>query len=405
MQKRSLFQKIFGGVKQPQTTTSFKMVNSPSAAFYNYNGEVFESDIVRSAIRPKANAAGKLHPIHKQGEGVKMKINPSPSIRKVLEQPNPYMSMQDFICKMVFQREISHNAFAYVKRDPISGMPVEIYPVPFQDVELVESQSIVFAKFSFLNGSKMVVPYDDCIHLRKDFYSHDMFGDSGTAALYNIMEVISTTDQGMIHAIKNSAVIKWIMMFKSVLRKEDKQEEINKFMSNYMNVDNAGGVAASDPRYDLKQVEDKPYVPNAIQMEKSIQRLYKYFGVNDKIVQNNYTEDEFNSFYESEIEPIALGLTNGFSKIFFTPTQRSYGNKIIFEANNLAYANMSTKLLMVGMVDRGALTPNEWRSIMNLGPIEGGEDPIRRLDTQPVAPGAVKDPITGGDTNGNKSNG
>jgi len=38
-------------------------------------------------------------------------------------------------------------------------------------------------------------------------------------------------------------------------------------------------------------------------------------------------------------------------------------------------------------VDRGALTPNEWRKILNLGPIEGGDKPVRRLDTAPVDEG------------------
>ncbi len=36
------------------------------------------------------------------------------------------------------------------------------------------------------------------------------------------------------------------------------------------------------------------------------------------------------------------------------------------------------------MVDRGAMTPNEWRETMNMAPIEGGDQPIRRLDTQVV---------------------
>jgi len=36
------------------------------------------------------------------------------------------------------------------------------------------------------------------------------------------------------------------------------------------------------------------------------------------------------------------------------------------------------------MVDRGALTPNEWRSTLNLSPIDGGNEPIRRLDTAVV---------------------
>ena len=36
------------------------------------------------------------------------------------------------------------------------------------------------------------------------------------------------------------------------------------------------------------------------------------------------------------------------------------------------------------MVDRGAMTPNEWRETMNMTPIPGGDQPIRRLDTQVV---------------------
>lgn len=30
------------------------------------------------------------------------------------------------------------------------------------------------------------------------------------------------------------------------------------------------------------------------------------------------------------------------------------------------------------------MTPNEWRATLNMAPIEGGDKPIRRLDTQVV---------------------
>ena len=43
-----------------------------------------------------------------------------------------------------------------------------------------------------------------------------------------------------------------------------------------------------------------------------------------------------------------------------------------------------TKLEMVALVDRGALTPNEWRAMFNLPPVDGGDVPIRRLDTAPT---------------------
>lgn len=59
---------------------------------------------------------------------------------------------------------------------------------------------------------------------------------------------------------------------------------------------------------------------------------------------------------------------------------------------------MSTKMNLVQMVDRGAMTPNEWRSILSLGPIEGGDKPIRRLDTALVKEGNVTS--EGGDDDG-----
>ena len=56
----------------------------------------------------------------------------------------------------------------------------------------------------------------------------------------------------------------------------------------------------------------------------------------------------------------------------------------MFEASNLQCANLTTKLALVAMVDRGAMLPNEWRSIFNLTPLQGGDEPIRRLDTAVV---------------------
>lgn len=382
LEKRSLFNWMFGNKKtnDPVGMKRFELINSSSTTFNSWNGNVFESDLVRSAIRPKANAIGKLNAKHIRGSGEDMKINPDAYIREILEQPNPYMSMQDFLSKMTFQREINHNAFAYVKRDDY-GYPIEVYPIPYSDVELLEKGEMLIIKFRFRTGKYISIAYEDVIHLRKDFNDHDFYGDSGTIALNNIMEVINTTDQGVVSAVKNSSIIKWILKFKSVLQPKDKEMQVKDFVNNYLSISNEGGAAASDPRYDLEQVKDNNYIPNAAQMKEYIQRLRSYFGVNDAIVQNKFSEDDWNAFYESELEPIAIQLSNAFTRAFFSRRERGFGNRIIFEASNLAYASMETKLKLVQMVDRGAMTPNEWRLVMNLGPIEGGDKPIMRLDT------------------------
>ena len=381
-----MFKKIFGR-DTPPTQTNYKqyqLISSSNSAFVPFDGNAFNNDIVRSALRPKANAIGKCTAKHIMGEDINMQVYPSKKIKDILRQPNPYMSMQDFLTKMVYQRELNHNAFAYIKRDNM-GRPLEIYPIPYSGVELVEVAGDLYCRFQFLMGKYMTVPYTDLIHLRKDFYENDFFGEQGVLALKNIMDVLVTTDQGVVNAVKNSAVIKWIMKFKQVLHPEDKEYQVKDFTKNYLSIEKGGGVVASDPRYDVEQVQQTSYVPNAAQSKETIQRLYSYFGVNDAIVQNKYKEDEWLSFYESEIEPILIQLSEAFTKAFFSEREKGFGNRIVFEASNLSFASMKTKLRLVELLDRGIMNANEIRRILNLPPVEGGDEYVRRLDTAPVS--------------------
>ena len=52
--------------------------------------------------------------------------------------------------------------------------------------------------------------------------------------------------------------------------------------------------------------------------------------------------------------------------LFRSRRERGCGNRIVFEASNLQCASLQSKLAMQAMVDRGAMTPNEWRAVMNM---------------------------------------
>jgi len=390
-----LFQKIFGGKTSPTSTARFEMITDSGNGFYAWDGNLYKSDIIRAAIRPKAQAIGKLNPKHILSYGETFKINPKPFIKFLLEEPNPYMTMQLMLEKVTTQLMLNHNAFIYIKRDDF-GNANELYPVPATNVEAIEgSGGDLFLKFTFGTGKRMTVPYEDVIHLRRDFNESDFFGDAPQETLKNLMEIVTTTDQGFVKAIKNSMVIKWLMKFKSVLRPEDKDAEVEKFVDTFLTVAKGKGVAATDPKYDLEQIKQESYVPNAAQMDRSVLRIYSFFNTNQKIIQSSYTEDEWNAYYEAEIERDSKQLCGEFTRRIFSRKERGFGNKIVFEANSLQYASMATKLNLMQMVDRGALTPNEWREVLNMGPVEGGDVPIRRLDT------AVVDPMKGGEKIGN----
>lgn len=373
-----------------KVVTKFKLVTDVGNGFYAFDGNVYKSDIVRACIRPKVKAIGKLIPKHiyttvKEGK-TDIQVNPDAYIRFLLEDPNPYMSGQKLQEKVATQLCLNSNAFILIIRDE-NRLPIQLYPLPAKYVEAVyDNFGELYLRFTFENGSTYQFFYSDIIHLREDYYENDIFGTSKINSLVPLMEIVTTTDQGIVKAIKNSSVVRWLLKFHNSLRPEDKKNEADTFAKSFLSIEDGGGkgVAAVDSKADATQISPHDYVPNSTQMEKTTQRIYSFFNTNNDIVQSSWTEDKWNSYYEAEIEPVACDLSNEYTRKLFTRRERAFGNKIIFEASNLQYASVSTKLNFVQMVDRGAMLPDEWRGLFNFAPVPGGDEPIRRLDTKPV---------------------
>ena len=362
------------------------MITDRGNGFYAWDGNLYQSDIIRAAIRPKVQAIGKLIAKHiRTGADGKIKVNPEPYMRFLLEEPNPYMTGQMMQEKLATQLELNNNAFAYINRD-VNGFPIEIYPIVASSSEAIQNDNgELFIKFFMRYGKIVTFRYSDIIHLRKDYNSNEIFGDSPAQALTPLMEIVNTTDQGIIKAIKNSNIIKWLLKFNQTLRPEDIKKQTEDFVANYLNIDTATiGAAAVDSKVDAQQVEPKDYVPNAAQMDKTVQRIYSFFNTNTKIIQGSYSEDEWISYYEGSIEPVVLQMSGEYSRKLFTRKERGFGNKITFESSNLTFASMETKLKLTNYVDRGIMCPNEVRAILNMAPAPDGDIFIRRLDTRPT---------------------
>jgi HK97 family phage portal protein len=360
------------------------MITETGNGFYAWNGKLYQSDIIRACIRPQTKAIGKLVAKHVRSDSIGTKVNPEAYIRFLLEEPNPLMSGQMLQEKVANQLALNNNAFILIVRDEF-GYPFALYPIPCSGVDALYINSELYLKFYFLNGQISTFPYTEVIHLRNDFNDNDIFGDSPAKALTSLMNIITTTDQGIIKAIKNSSVIKWLLAFNTPLRPEDLKKNVQEFVDNYLNVESQTfGAAGVDAKATAIRIEPKDYVPNALQIDRTTQRVYAFFNTNDKIVTSTYNENEWISYYEAVIEPYATQLSSEYTRKLFTRRERGFGNQIVFEASNLTFASMSTKLQLVQFVDRGIMSPNELRGYLNLAPREGGDEYIRRLDTRPV---------------------
>ena len=144
---RSMMKSMFGREVQPERKLQkFQLLNSYEATFTPWDGKIYNNDIVRSCIRPKANAIGKLNPIHIRTVGEDVSYNPNANIKYLLRFPNKYMNMQKLLEKMMNQRELTNNSFGFIQKDAL-GKPMAIFPIPTSNVELYEdSNGDLYAK-------------------------------------------------------------------------------------------------------------------------------------------------------------------------------------------------------------------------------------------------------------------
>ena len=203
------FSKIKERLSNVRTGTRIELVTENGGGFYSYAGRLYQSDLIRAAIRPQAKAVGQLLSVHILQNESGVQRNPQPYMRFLLEEPNPYMSGQVMQEKVETQLGLNNNAFVLIMRDE-NGVPAELYPVPAVTAETIYIHNVLHLRFCLKNGKSMTFPYSEIIHLRNDFCEDDIFGASPADALVNLMEVVAVSDQSVVKAIKNSSVIRWI---------------------------------------------------------------------------------------------------------------------------------------------------------------------------------------------------
>ena len=82
------------------------------------------------------------------------------------------------------------------------------------------------------------------------------------------------------------------------------------------------------------------------------------------------------------IEPFLVTLSSELYSRVYTERERAFAkNTIVYETNKLQFASLEKKIKMFKeVVLYGGMTVNEWRAGCNMGPIEGGDVRIMRLD-------------------------
>lgn len=388
-QKRNILSQIFGAFRkiQAKTYTRFEELGTFKSYFGAFGNNIYASDDVRTCIRTLSEHTSKANP----------RCNNKKIERLLSIRPNQYMNGKDMLAKLRNFLEIKNTAFLFIQRK--GNEVIGFYPVPYAEFEPLEYMGDIYIQFYF-NGTETqsyVLPWDDLAVLRKDYVFSDFAGE-GNEPLLPTLDVIKTLDTGMANAIKSTANLRGILKStKGMLDPKKVKQSQEDFVKDYMNINNEGGIAALDGTMEFQEINLKPTIANAADKEAYTKKVEKYFGVSENIIMSKYTESEYDAFYESRIEPFLVALSLELTGKIFTDREISHGNLVYYESNRLQFASAKTKISMVSLVDRGLMTPNEYRALFNLAPYEGGDEFVLRLDTAKT--GDSTDPQKGDNSN------
>ena len=369
-----LFEKIFKNRKESKVVSEyFQSLTAYNSVFSNYQGGVYEMELTRSAIHCYATACSKLKP----------EINGSAkqTLKNVLQfKPNPFMDTSKFLYRLATILAVNNNAFIvpmYDNNGKLSGF----YPILPQNAEVLEREGEVYLRYTFTNGKRAVIEFDRVGILNTHQYTDDFFGEDNKA-LHPTMQLININNQGIINGVKNSANIRFLAKLGNVYDDDVIKEERERFTAENLSSENKSGMIVYDNKFaELKQIESKPFIVNSMQMQQINENVFNYFGTNINILQNKFSEDEWNAYYEGKIEPFAIQLSLVLSNMVFTDHELAHNNSITLTANRVQYASNATKLAMsTQLFDRGIISHNQVCDIWQMSHVEGGDKRYIRLE-------------------------
>lgn len=379
---------IFKFIKNKARNYAYaKMLSGNTPVFTSFGNDIYASDIVKACIRCKSNEISKLQPKHIRNiDEDKQEIVKSPINRLLKFSPNPLMTSKEFLEKITWLYESTFNCFIYptyyltkTSKGGESKVFTGFYPLDPITKTFLEDEATgeLFIEFTFRNGEKYTLPYKDIIHLRKDFSFNDLMGgnengEKDDKSLLKILNVDNTLIEGLEKNVKAGLSINGMLKINTMLDEGKQAEEIEKFEQK-LKMSNSG-ILPIDLKSDFIPINMNPTTINKDTLSFLENRILNTLEVPLSILSGDYTDEQYQAYYEKTIEPFIQLLGQAFTKVLFTDREIDCGNEIIFYSQSLLFTNTQNKIAVADILgNRGALTDNQLLALFGYPPFEGGD--------------------------------
>ena len=373
------FNKLF---RRPPKDRKFAPTFDGFTPIYTQFGtNIYASDVVQQALKCIVDEMKKLNPTHVRYKG----NDPVPvrsTVQDVLDMPNDLMTTSEFLEKICWLLLMNYNAFIiptyYTWIDDKTGAErryyESLYPINPTQVDFIEDASgRLFVTFLFWNGYTTTIPYDDVIHIRYNFSVNqymggNMMGQPDHEALLGTLQLNNNLLQGVARAMNASYAVNGIVKYNTLLD-DGKTEAALKELENKLR-NSESGFLPLDLKAEFTPLERKIALVDKPTLEFIDSKILRNWGVPLAILTGDYTKEQYEAFYQKTLEPLALAISQAFTKKLFTTRERAFGNKIAMYPKELIFMTVSQTLEMINtLAPTGGLFENEKRVALGLRPM------------------------------------
>ena len=362
----SVFDRIFGRKRAPadQPMSSLETFTAYAPAFTSWGGQLYESALVREAVYAKGRHIMKLR-FDMRGSAKRSLYN------AVKVRPNPWSTWPDFLerCNAIYETE--NNLIVIPVLDEL-GDTKGFWPVIPSGAEVKEAGGVPYLVFN-LRGKRTAMELDRCMIMRKHQLKSDFFGENN-APLTPTMELVHTFEEGIQEGVKAAASYRFMAQTTTYMFDEDLKKERKRFDKlNFARGEGGGLLLFNANVANIKQLEAAKSIVDPKEQELIERNVWRYFGVSEAVIMNTAKPDELAAFFDGEVEPFEIKMSDGLTGMIFTEREMIAGNKVLLTANRLQYMSVADKVSMSQQLgDRGAILIDEIRDLFNFAPLPDG---------------------------------
>ncbi len=266
----------------------FKTLTAYQPHFTTWRGELYESELVRSAIDARARHISKLK-VEIQGAA-------KPTLQTKLRlKPNNWQTWSQFLYRASTILDM-HNTVVIVPVYDELMNPVGYTPVLPNKCEIVEADGIPFLRYEFSHGLKAADYLEECAIITKFQYKNDFFGESNYA-LDTTMAMVHLNNEAVKEAVENGATYRFMARVNNFSKADDLKKERQRFNETNFKAEEGGGLLLFPNTYtDIRQIEQEAYTVPEAELKEIRTNVYNYFAVNEEILQSKAYGDSWSAF-------------------------------------------------------------------------------------------------------------